>query len=196
MLEYICRNFHVVCFIALALLIGCRMGIAAHKERRAAVEQAEQERAVAEVKRRAEMQHAAAQAQRAQAEAARKQETERKRAERAQAQADKHAVKVARAMELAELKERALNAEKELRALRAQPVTAAEHSTPAVSSAPVSPVCIAEPSQTVSHNDALRPMVGVSPDEFLVLIALLDATPSNGAAVSSGAPADELWGFD
>lgn len=152
MLEYVCSNFHVICFLALALLIICKIGGSVHSECRAvakqsAAEQAERERAAAKAyaKRQAEEQRAAAELER-----------QRKRNEREAAQEQRHAAKVAKARELAELKERALDAEKELRALKAQPVT------------------LAEPVQDAdkSSGDEIQAM---EPDEFAAFVAQLDA---------------------
>lgn len=97
----------------------------ARKTRRAAAEQAalEAERAEREAtkrqaaKRRADEKCAA----RAAADAARCRAAAEKRAAREQVAAEQHAVKVARAQELAELAERALRARQELDALNKQP---------------------------------------------------------------------------
>ncbi|MBQ8708549.1 MAG: hypothetical protein IJ523_10720 [Succinivibrionaceae bacterium] len=148
-------------FILLALMFVVLVICGERSRRRAAAaqdaaEQAERERIAAKenAKRRAEEQRAAAE-----------QERQRRRAEREAAQAQRHAAKVAKARELAELKERALNAEKELRALKAQPETPANHSAPAVSDAEQSATDIVtltldEFAERLAAFDAPKPFAG------------------------------------
>ena len=111
-------------FIMISAIMHSVRTSAVGREQRAA-------KAAAEEKQRAAMAAAEEKQRSAMAAAEEKaRETERKRQEREEKKAAAHAQKVARAMELAELAERRLNAEKELALLKAQPAETQE--TPAV----------------------------------------------------------------
>lgn len=111
--------------LSLAALIICGTLAKHSAERRAAAaEQAARELAAAAKKQQEQEQRRAAQEKAAAKQAA----AEQKRQERERRAAEAHALKVARAAELAELAERRLQAEKELAALHLQPETPENHS--------------------------------------------------------------------
>ena len=103
--------------VALLLCVLWAVAKRAGEKRRAAAEAAEREAAARQQAARREAAKRRADEQRA----ARERAACQNRAEREQIAAEKHAAKVARAEELAQLAERKLNAEKELAALKKQP---------------------------------------------------------------------------
>ena len=166
------------------LIIACMIRNRSAARRRAAAEQAAAEQAAADKRRKQEQERRAAQLKAEQEQAARraaaarkKQEQEQKRQEREQRQADAHAVKVARAAELAELAERRLRAEKELAQLRTETTQrpqsipeapAQDAQAPAQAEQDETP---ADPSQDETPAQAEQETPGMSLDEFAAYVA-------------------------